>query len=773
MGICRDAASCKEEIAAYISHPAGFPLLVGIDDAKIYANILGELSDDPGKKISRISDSCSNEFPPNPNLQIDRMRGMLRKEHIVWIGAAQSIMLIGQAATEDFLENLVGTSIRGHMIVLCPFCCSILTGIARKYPKSGRWIITVPGETRVLPSIRLYCKSSLCAEKNYAAGMKALLRELEDLKEVRTIPLVSACQSQMIASSMFPVSASAGPYQTLCKWDTNLATFTQETDGTEEQWMQLVSELSGKDSFSALCGERLGDIRQLPAVFPDFLDGGPEERFLCYLALKAFHSSGNGYLNACICLCSSPNEVLPRIYDTILTLKVDDPQFHRWMKERRRILQAFDENHALLRDYCERAAIHGKDILYYLGDGTEEERAALIHALCCYAYSNEELKTILPSVSPGLDAYLAPFVFDSFNTKVLECDEPIREFFTEYFQRYKMQKITNHKDADFIKIVEEEAVRRNFTKLPARSSIVKKMDKTGVQPYFFDALGIEFLSYIEAKCKDYDMDFACQIVHCNLPSITSKNKEFYDAFPPDAVLKEDGIDKLKHQGTKFDYRTTTEPLHIFDELRIIERNLKKISSHLATGKYQKAVIFSDHGASRLAVTYESENAMLELEEDGKHSGRCCPVDADPEIPFATYEDGFAVLANYERFKGSRKADVEAHGGASLEETIVPVVTLTAKPKKQQAVFVEDVVKCSPKDGAAIMLYASPAIAEPRLVVLGRSYIGDFEGDKRNIRFVMQDIRRKGRYEAEIYDGNKKVAVLPFETVRPTKTIDIF
>lgn len=51
MGICRDAASCKEEIAAYISHPAGFPLLVGIDDAKIYANILGNFLMIPAKDL--------------------------------------------------------------------------------------------------------------------------------------------------------------------------------------------------------------------------------------------------------------------------------------------------------------------------------------------------------------------------------------------------------------------------------------------------------------------------------------------------------------------------------------------------------------------------------------------------------------------------------------------------------------------------------------------------------------------------------------------------
>ena len=65
------------------------------------------------------------------------------------------------------------------------------------------------------------------------------------------------------------------------------------------------------------------------------------------------------------------------------------------------------------------------------------------------------------------------------------------------------------------------------------------------------------------------MQFECQIGHCNLPSITSKNKEFFDSFPADSILKEDGIDKIKHNGTKYDFRFTTEPLHLFDELAVL------------------------------------------------------------------------------------------------------------------------------------------------------------------------------------------------------------
>ena len=193
---------------------------------------------------------------------------------------------------------------------------------------------------------------------------------------------------------------------------------------------------------------------------------------------------------------------------------------------------------------------------------------------------------------------------------------------------------------------------------------------------------------------------------------------------------------------------------------------------LAVGPCKKIVILSDHGTSRLAVTYRSVNDKLELTEPGQHSGRCCPADADPGIDFVTYEDGFAVLANYERFKGSRKADVETHGGASLEETVVPVIILTLKPKEQQLFFVETIITCSPMNGSCIRMFANPPLQKPRMVVASQSYEGRFDGDRHNVIFEMPDIRRKGHHDAEIYDGGVKISVLTFETKRQTGTNDL-
>ena len=762
----------KHEIDAYEKHFTGAPLLVGIDGNADYVALLSALTDDYSKQIIRTSSSCGLDFPPDPAFQLSLISSEAKKKPTVWLGAVQAKMLYGQQATEAFLINLLGTNFGGPVTVLCPYCTSILESIARNYTKLGYNIVIVSGNERTIPMIHVSSDDQgLYIGEGSVHGIKALLEKLEDGHFGQVIRLVTTCKFAYLEGSMFPVAKGESSYQSLCKQEPGIAANTQENNGSEAQWNRLAISLQAAGSLSNACEEALCPVQKLQDNFGDYLAADRDTRFLCFVSLKAFFGQGNDYLAHCLRKSITVDDLEANIYMAILEIKHGSPKFNTWIRQRRRMISLLDENSAMMKDFCTRATIKGKDILWYLSDETEEERAALIHALCCYPYTPEELDEIMPSISPNLAAYLRLFTFDEFNTKVVGSDPSVRTLFTAYFQRYKIQKLTNHKDRDFLDIVEAEAkpTGRSFTKLPARSAIVKKLDKKDARPYFFDALGVEFLAFMQAKAEEYGMQFECSIGRCNLPSITSLNKEFYEAFPEGSILKEEGLDELKHRGTKYDYRFTTEPLHIFDELAILDRDLKKMGSALAMGQCQRIIILSDHGASRLAVTYESEYDKIQLEEPGKHSGRCCLASQDPYIEFVVYESGFACIANYERFKGSRKADVETHGGASLEETVVPIIILTQKPKEQQLFFVEPVVPCSVKEGSSIRLFANPPLKNPRMIVDKQPYDGKFEGDTHNVAFAMPDIRRRGRYIAEIYDGGMKKGELTFETTRQTGT----
>ena len=310
-------------------------------------------------------------------------------------------------------------------------------------------------------------------------------------------------------------------------------------------------------------------------------------------------------------------------------------------------------------------------------------------------------------------------------------------------------------------------------KLQPRSSIVSKIEKDKTGFFFFDALGVEYLAYIQSKCEKYGLVSEFAIGRCELPSITSVNKEFENTCQN--VKKISDLDELKHHSMIYDYATCPYPIHLFRELEIIDAELRRIQAQLAQGTIQKAVILSDHGASRLAVLYGKESASnIELEEKGVHSGRCCKIDKDPKIPQASYEDGYAVLANYERFKGSRAANLEVHGGATLEEVLVPVITLVRKPDNITYCFVDPVIKFKMGQDARITLFSNMPMKQPRIQVNGIFYDGTFVGDKKHAEFIMPELKRTNSYEALVYDGDKNVGVtLSFSIERATKQKNLF
>lgn len=200
-----------------------------------------------------------------------------------------------------------------------------------------------------------------------------------------------------------------------------------------------------------------------------------------------------------------------------------------------------------------------------------------------------------------------------------------------------------------------------------------------------------------------------------------------------------------------------------------------IQSMLVQGTLEKVLIVADHGASRLAVRYGHElNSSIELEESGKHSGRCCPVTEDPNLSFAAYEDGFSVLANYERFKGGRRANVEVHGGASLEEVVVPIIVLTKRPDNIELCFVNPVIALRPRITPELVLYSNIPLSKPRLLIDGDFYDGEFVADKKHARFEIPKIKRKGNYSADVYDGEKNMSVkLEFRAQKQTREVDLF
>jgi hypothetical protein len=189
-------------------------------------------------------------------------------------------------------------------------------------------------------------------------------------------------------------------------------------------------------------------------------------------------------------------------------------------------------------------------------------------------------------------------------------------------------------------------------------------------------------------------------------------------------------------------------------LDIISAIIDKAATELALRHCKRFLIVSDHGASRLAVLRRKEE-KYDTDTSGKHSGRCCKLFDPYDLPFAAEENGYLVLADYGRFKGSRAANVEVHGGASLEEVVVPVIELSLKDGNVTVKLVEETVTVDFRIGAEIKLFINSPVQDVSVVVNGKSYQA-VPTDTNHYTVKLPDTKRANNYPADVYAGDNLI-----------------
>ena len=767
---CSSISECFQQISAYADGaPTGFPLLVDTENFNDFQEIMHRFSADDTKSIVYVSEHTFANGLPDFLSVFDAFKST--GNHAV-AGLSQSLMLRGAAELDRQIDNLIGCSIKDHAIILLCMCRGYLEKFMQRDIRLDRKIIILEGEKGNLPRLRLAKDKAECIGK-YDDGIKALLSHLEkmtddEIASVDTFSVVTTLSPSLFANSLYAIMQSNGVYDTLVRKYKELSYSTERNYGTDEQWSWLLDFLSKRPSFSSLVNSDFGSTLNLATKLSDVYNSSDEnKKWLFWLALKVFGVGADSYLSYALSKCDNYSSLAHHIYQGILDIDLADTRFEKFFSERKQLISKLPENLTETQTYCRNVGRHGKNAVYYLSDGSDDEEYTLMKIISQYDWGDDELIKAVSHASSALELYMRGFTFNAMNTRLSEKEAALRDLLTDYFFRYRIQKIKNRIEDGFLDRVEEYAQSRPFNHLQSRSSIVTAMDKDDTQAYFFDALGVEYLAFIQAKCEEYGLICTVNIGRCELPSITSKNKEFQLRFKTKDISD---LDELKHHSQVYDYQTCIYPIHIFRELEIIDKELRRIRSQLNQSSIKRAVILSDHGASRLAVIYGQESsATLELEEKGIHSGRCCPSAEDPAISQAAYEDGYAVLANYERFKGSRKANLEVHGGASLEETVVPVITISLKPDKVTYYFVNSVLQYRVGKPCVIELFSTIPMNEPVLEVEGTFYRGEFTTDLCHAAFTLTEQKKAREYTATVYEGNTSTGVeLTFRIERGTK-----
>lgn len=735
-----DINCVQQRIDKYLSSDKNLPIIVNVPDSRTLIYLIDHYEVGNNKFIHVGNPKyCKNDSLP----QIEKIQNELANSNDVLFleGLPPFLLLQGEDAVKNILRSLLDMQCGNKLIILTSGCAKYLEKFDKRLYDSGR-IYKINGDEEPLPTL-IFIAKNLPKPEIHLDGINALPKMGRILEGGATeIYVVTNKSKGDYPNSIFEIHEYSSDYQVLVSADPDLC-IIDEKIGSEENWKELRLVIERNGSWMKFVENEFGGLHNLALAMEGFKGFSLFKRWAYFLALRIHGVKSNGYLSSVVLKVNTFDDFIDAIFCHILSYKPEDASFIALYKERRNVLIQMQEYSNQLTNFCKKIYTKGGAALHYLTDLTIQEKERTIELICTYTdvLSFDELLPILERTYNDLWLYLQPFEFDN-------------ELLTNYFKLYKYSKLSNCILPELRIIVNQQAVERDYNIwLKPRSIYIDKLPKDSTKEtlFFVDALGVEFLAYIQNKCYNMGLAFQVDVARCDLPSITSVNKLFIDEFKKAGCNVRDirYLDNLKHDGqNRYNYEQTRLPIHLVKELEIINEVISQIKTMDAD---EVAYVISDHGASRLAVINESETKW-EVSEKGKHSGRCCPMSDISEKPeFATEENGFWCLANYDRFKGGRKALVEVHGGATLEEVVVPLIRINKSQTTIKCEVMNDKpIPASFKTNAKMKLYIGVDSDKISISVNGYSYKVIKTNTPYQYEVVMSDIKKSGKYGFTVY-----------------------
>ncbi len=747
---------CFERIDKYIASSDRYPRFINVNNindmnaVSYHFNVGGTLfvkSEDFAKY-----DNCISEA---------KLLNFLGKEtNIVFLtGMTSFYKLLGQEKLKQILSKLASTTYKAKIVVLCYQCAneldfSDIRSADRAYCIEG----TLDTKTTLI-----FGESVISDEIPSVDGIHKIAEYIEHNNPSYLI-VKTQKRKDDFKSSMLSINEQGNAYQQLCELDSDIVSVDSNV-GSMEQWEYALKEIKSFKSFRLYVESKIVAVNSLDYAFHNWNQFDENRKWLYFLALKCFGVPNNSYLDLAVKLSSKTDKLIENIFNGLLKKSHTDKKFWEYYKTRKGLIKTLGELPTkYISDYCQWTISKGKNAIYYLTDNSETETQLLFNLFDEFKedLKKDEVLAVLKETYPALYEYLRPYDYKN-------------ELLNYYFNEYKYQKVMNYISPEFMKAVEEQAVKREYNAiLPARSEKTEGIADEKTYVFFVDAMGVEYLSYLLAEYRANNLLANITLCHCEVPSLTCENKDFIKVFESAGAKFANGkdvsldnysgykkLDDLKHHGEESfaEYRDKKLPTYLAKELSLLSELISEIANILQQGYYEKVIMTSDHGASRLAVINNQE-LSYEMAESGKHSGRCCPKsETDTPLECATESDDYWVLADYGRFKGSRKGDVEVHGGATLEEVVIPIIEITKKEESYEFKLENKNITFSRrKKNAQIKLFSKSKLTKitvsiPKL----NEKIDVTSNDGHNFIIELPNLKDTGTYTFSIYLNDNLLA----------------
>lgn len=479
------------------------------------------------------------------------------------------------------------------------------------------------------------------------------------------------------------------PYD-LIKYQYTLPTGISEDLGNSENWSDLVRIIAKEGSFENACCSELSINKYSVSLFEKWHKLTDFKKWLLWLWTRL--QSDKSYVIIAARTCRSVSDFVDELYCCIINY-LNESVFEQYYAERKLILDLM-KTVPTEKFWTKLASLKRTDALSCLTclSGIEQEKAFKLISDIDYQNRNKVLP-ILRQAYPQLYYYLQN---DAQPNKA-----NLSSSYVQYFSEYKWLKATNTVSGEFVDKVKAIAKEKGSSvfQMKSRNTYVSDYYSDNTEILFIDGMGIEYVDYLAHLFSDLDekqYSVIFEAGYCTLPSTTEINKDFMNGKNViEPQIRE--LDELKHANV-------SHPQSLIRQLQILD-SLKNRVLGLLSGHAKRIIIATDHGTSRLAVKIrntEFDNVYPRPEniEIYKYGRFCKGTQDEPNYPTAINYNDRLIFADYSRFTQNGAPIDEIHGGASLEEWIVPIIVIEkfGDEKPEPVILTPQCTKLKPELG---------------------------------------------------------------------------
>jgi len=457
----------------YCSSNIHHPYFVSVDGSADIKLIVSSL---PGnfKKV-HVSDFCGEDSLPDFDRLIEVVSNSI--DNLIIMGLGETCFLTDEKHIHARLKDL---SISQRVVVICRHGEGLLGEYAKNDSKFTAYRWCAAQSNADYSVIKVAADLKIDSHEGY----RSLLRSLEDGKSgkiyVRTN--VSMVNCTVINSAYDAIRAITPSF------------IVPRNALTDEMWDQY-----------------LGDNN---------LEGYDLKTWRYYLKMY-IEGASTPYLRLVMRLSPDYKAYKKQLLCAILSVNWDTSVFKDLCLERKSLLTEFKEYE--IEEFVIAAKERDAERIHYLTDTTLTERRAII----------EEISTRKRIPTPEEMAELYPALLHYLHTYQFSCKNGIE--LSRYFEDYKCQKLLNTLEDSFRQLVDEmsEPSKRLYTDFQTRKQVLAA-EKVGLNNpglYWLDALGVEYLGYIQELAKQLDLSIKVSIAKASLPTLTCYNREFYIMVP--------------------------------------------------------------------------------------------------------------------------------------------------------------------------------------------------------------------------------------------------